>query len=523
MHTIVECIPNFSEGRRPEVIEQIVAAMTSVPNVVLLGAESDPNHNRSVITIAGLPEAVLEAAVRGVGKAAELIDLNHHTGEHPRMGATDVVPFVPIRNITMDECVKLARRAGERMYKEFGVPVYLYEKAATRPDRANLADIRKGQFEGIREEVKTNPNRRPDFGEAELHPTAGATVVGARPALIAYNINLNTPDVSIAKKIAKAIRGRDGGLMYVKALGFDLKDRNQAQVSMNMVNHEGTPLFRVFEMVRSEADRYGVSIVGSEIVGLVPQAALVACNDFYLRLENFSDEQILEVRLQKALAEQSQPAAPKVAETEENGSVLGSFPKQVAAGTPVPGGGSVSAFVASLGAALGQMMCNMTAGKPKYAAVEGQVLDIRGQLEALQQTLEQRIDEDAASFDAVLAARRLPKESDADKLARATAIQEATKHAATVPFRMAHEAFDLLELLSDAAEIGNPNLLCDVTVAAQLAVAAIKGAHYNVLVNLTGIDSAEFNEEYRSKMAELLQRAQELAGEIEERYFASLQ
>lgn len=522
MKTIVECIPNFSEGRRPEVVEQILASITSVPGVVLLGSESDADHNRSVVTFVGSPEAVLEAAVRGVGRAAELIDLNTHTGEHPRMGATDVCPFVPIKGVTMEDCVALARRAGKRIAEEFKIPVYLYERAATRPERANLADVRRGQFEGIRAEIETNPARHPDFGEPKIHPTAGAVAVGARPPLIAYNINLNTSDISVAKKIAKAIRGRDGGLMFVKALGFELRDRSIVQISMNMVNFLGTPLFRAFEMVRSEAERYGASIVGSEIVGLVPQAALNACSDFYLRLENFSEDQILENRLQQALETSGQTISTGRSEADKRAAKLGSFPAEVAAGTPVPGGGSVSAFVASLATALGQMMCNMTAGRAKYAAVEGQVLDIRTELEALQQTLEARIDEDAASFDGVLAARRLPKETEAEKLARATAIQEATQHAATVPFRMAHEAFKVLEQLADLAEIGNPNLLCDVTVGAQLALTAIKGARYNVLINLSSLDSKELVEEYRSTINSLQERAQELANQIEAQYLATL-
>ena len=303
MRRIVECIPNFSEGRRAGVIDEIVGAIKSVKGAVLLDRESDPDHNRSVVTFVAEPSEVVEAALAGVKKAAELIDLTTHTGEHPRMGATDVVPFVPISGVTMDECVQLARRCGERMWQELGIPVYLYEKAATRPERENLAALRKGQFEGIRTDIETNPARRPDFGEARCHPTAGITAVGARPPLIAYNVNLGTSNIEIANKIARAVRHQSGGLRYVKALGFELKDRGIVQVSMNMVNYEGTPLFRVFEMIKREAARYGVPVLGSEIVGLVPQAALNAVADFYLQLENFGETQILEHRLQASLAE----------------------------------------------------------------------------------------------------------------------------------------------------------------------------------------------------------------------------
>lgn len=303
MRKIVECIPNFSEGRRLEVVDEIVAAIKSTSGAVLLDRELDPNHNRSVITFVAAPDVAVEAAIRGAKKAAELIDLNKHTGEHPRMGATDVIPFVPIAGVTMDDCVVLARECGERMWNELEIPVYLYEKAAARSERENLASVRKGQFEGIRDEIATNEARRPDFGEPRVHPTAGITAVGARPPLIAYNVNLGTSDVDLANKIARAVRHLSGGLRYVKALGFELKDRGIVQVSMNMVNYEGTPLFRVFEMIKREAERYGVPVLGSEIVGLVPQQALNAVADFYLQLENFSQEQILEHRLQAAMEE----------------------------------------------------------------------------------------------------------------------------------------------------------------------------------------------------------------------------
>jgi glutamate formiminotransferase len=303
VRSIVECIPNFSEGRRTEAIDEIVEAIKSVAGAVLLDRESDPNHNRSVVTFVAPPDRVVEAAVAGARRAAELIDLNKHTGEHPRMGSTDVIPFVPISGVTMDDCVALARTCGERLWSEVGIPVYLYEKAATRPERENLASVRKGQFEGIRDEISTSDARRPDFGEARVHATAGITAVGARPPLIAYNVNLATADLEIANKIARAVRHQSGGLRYVKALGFELKDRGIVQVSMNMVNYEGTPLFRVFEMIKREAERFGVAVVGSEIVGLVPQLALNAVADFYLQLEKFSEDQILEHRLAEAMEE----------------------------------------------------------------------------------------------------------------------------------------------------------------------------------------------------------------------------
>jgi glutamate formiminotransferase len=303
MRRIVECIPNFSEGRRTDILDQIIAAIRSVPGAVLLDRESDPDHNRSVVTFVAEPDRVVESAVRGAKQAADVIDLNNHKGEHPRMGATDVIPFVPVSGVTMEECVQLARQCGERLWQELGIPVYLYEKAATRPERENLAAVRKGQFEGIREEIQHNPDRHPDFGEARVHPTAGITAVGARPPLIAYNVNLGTSNIEIANKIARAVRHQNGGLRYVKALGFELKDRGIVQVSMNMVNYQGTPLFRAFELIKREAERFGVPVLGSEIVGLVPQEALSQVADFYLQLEGFNQNQILEHRLQAALGE----------------------------------------------------------------------------------------------------------------------------------------------------------------------------------------------------------------------------
>ncbi len=296
MDRIVECVPNFSEGRRGEVIEAISEAIREVPGVKLLDCQSNPSHNRSVLTFVGEPEAVKEAAFRGAKRAAELINMEEHRGEHPRIGAADVIPFIPISGVTMEECVELARELGRRIAEELEIPVYLYEEAATRPERRNLAAIRKGGYEGLREEI-TRPERHPDFGEPRMHPTAGATVVGARPPLIAFNINLNTSDVRIAKRIAKAIRGSSGGFRDVKALGITIEERELAQVTINMCNYKTAPLYRVFEVVKAEAARYGVDIIGSEIVGLVPVDALIDVVEYYLRLEDFQKDQVLEKRL----------------------------------------------------------------------------------------------------------------------------------------------------------------------------------------------------------------------------------
>ena len=294
MKQIVECVPNFSEGRRQEVIDRIVAAMAQVPDASVLDVQSDVDHNRSVVTLIGAPEAALEAAFQGVAAAAQLIDMDHHHGAHPRMGATDVVPFVPVQGVTMDGCVALARRLGERVGAELSIPVYLYEEAATRPERRNLADVRRGEYEGLKAEIATNPDRAPDFGPARVG-IAGATAVGARPPLIAFNVYLNTANVAPAKAIAKAVRHSSGGLRFVKALGLLVE--GQAQISMNLTDYRQTPVHRVVEMIRAEAARLGLTITRCEIVGLLPAQALFDAAQFYLQLHDLPADQILENRL----------------------------------------------------------------------------------------------------------------------------------------------------------------------------------------------------------------------------------
>lgn len=297
MAGLVECVPNFSEGRDAAVVDGIAAAMAGVPGVRLLDRSMDAGHNRSVVTIVGSPDAVVEAAFRGVAEAARHIDLRSHQGEHPRMGAADVVPFVPIRGIGMSDCVALARRVGERIGRELSIPVYLYEEAATRPERRNLAEVRAPQFEGLLSLVGTDPARTPDFGPNALHPSAGAVAVGSRHPLVAYNVFLNTSDRSIATAIARAVRHQTGGMRYVKALGMAVDERGWVQVSMNLTNTSGSPIHRVLEMIRSEAARHGVAVVESQVVGLLSADALLDAAEHYLQLNSFSRSQVLEYRL----------------------------------------------------------------------------------------------------------------------------------------------------------------------------------------------------------------------------------
>ena len=296
MAKLVECVPNFSEGQRAEVIEAIIDEARRTPGVTVLDHSSDPNHNRTVLTFVGEPQAVKRAAFACCARAAELIDMEKHRGGHPRIGATDVVPFIPVSNVTMEECVALAHELGREIADKLSIPVYFYEAAAKRPSMKALPDVRKGEYEGLKEAIKT-PERAPDEGPRAMHPRAGATVVGARPFLVAFNINLSTPDVALAKRIAQTIRAARGGYVNCRAIGLSLEERGITQVSINMTDYTSTPLHRVFETVKSEAARYGVSVVGSEIIGLTPMQALLDAADFYLRLEGFKREQVLEARL----------------------------------------------------------------------------------------------------------------------------------------------------------------------------------------------------------------------------------
>src|SRR5512133_1044680 len=412
---LVECIPNFSEARRPEVVTAIVQAIQAVPGVTVLDKHSDMDHNRTVVTYVGLPEAVEEAAYQAIAAASRLIDLDQHRGEHPRLGATDVVPFVPIRDISMQECVEMARRLGKRVGDELNIPIYLYEEAATRPERKNLEDVRRGEYEALKQDIGVRPERQPDFGLSKLS-SAGATIIGARQPLVAFNIYLTTGDISIAQKIAKAVRASSGGLRYVKALGLLVEGR--AQVSMNLTNYRQTPIGRVVEMVRREAERYGVGIRNTELVGLVPQEALVDAAVWYTQLDMFNTEQILEHRLQESLA-QTDVAA-------QTAPVEASFLDELAKGTASPGGGSASAHAGATGAALVAMVARLTVGKKKYADVEARMWQITEQAEGLRSALTAAVKEDAAAFEAYLAAVRMAKETAEQQAARTEALEKAT-------------------------------------------------------------------------------------------------
>ncbi len=488
MSTLVECVPNFSEGRDKSKVDAIVDAM-KIPGVYLLDREMDADHNRCVITLVGEREPLQEAVIRGVGKAAELIDLTHHQGAHPRLGAADVIPFIPIEGVTLEDCVAMARRVGEEIWRRFQIPVYLYEAAATSPARQNLENIRRGQFEVVRQEILTNPARRPDIGESRCHPTAGATVVGARKFLIAYNVYLNTSDVEVAKKVAKAVRFSSGGLRYVKGMGVMV--RGQAQVSMNLTDFEQTPMARVYEFVKREAARYGVTPASSEIVGLVPKKALEGAAEWFLQIENFDSSLVLENRL----------AAVMTGKLAAGGFRAGVEPfiEQLAAPTAAPGGGSASAASGAMAAALANMVAAMSRGKKNYLQYERELSDAIARLAQLREELKAAIDADAESYNAVVKAYKESKNSaDGDR-----AITEALKGATKVPLGVAERVREVGRIVESLKVITNPKMASDLTVAAALARAGMDGALANVEINLESLNDEIFARDIRQKTAAL--------------------
>ena len=470
---LVECIPNFSEARRPEVVEQIIAAVQQVPGISILDRHSDLDHNRSVLTFVGDPESVEEAAYQAIATASQLIDLDQHHGEHPRIGATDVVPFVPISEVTMVECIEMARRLGKRVGSELQIPVYLYEDAATLPERQNLENIRSGQYEGLKSEIQNNPARYPDFGPPKLGK-AGATVIGARQPLIAFNVYLTTDDVTIAQRIAKTMRNSSGGFRFVKALGLLVNGR--AQVTMNLTNFRQSAIPTIVETIRNEARRYGVTVHSSELVGLIPEEALIETAAWYLQLDRFEKEQILEQKLFQIVANSNTPLNQTYKEL--------SFIEDVAAGTPAPGGGSAAAHTAAISAALTAMVGRLTVGKKKYASVEQEMWKMVEEAEELKVKFLHAVVEDAEAFAKILEANRLPKATEKEQLFRAQAQEEASIHAASVPLENCRLCCQVQRLALQAISLGNINTISDGGSAAALARAAFTAAGMNVQINL---------------------------------------
>jgi glutamate formiminotransferase/formiminotetrahydrofolate cyclodeaminase len=474
MTKLVEIVPNFSEGRRGDVIEAIVEAL-SVPGVRILNRQADPDHNRLDVSLVGDPEAVRRSALAGAAKAVELIDMDQHRGSHPRMGAVDVIPFLPIRELSMEDCIALAREVAREIGERLGIPVYCYDQAALSPDRRSLADVRKGEYEGLKADVAAG-RRLPDFGPHELG-RAGAVAVGARKPLIAFNIYLSGDDESAAKEIARRVRESSGGLANVRAIGFFVPERGCLTVSMNLVDYEATPVHEAFDAVIREAKDLGLEFRSSEIVGLVPQAALSGTAIHYLGLEGFDPAtQVLE----------------RVIETAGgNEPTLAGFLDALASDSPTPGGGTAAAIAGAAGAALVAMVARLTIGKKAYQAVQESMEGIVGQAEEARAAFERLAERDARAFDAVIAAFRLPKETEEQKSARAEAIDDALSGAAEVPLEVARRAVAMMAAAVVVTEAGNASAASDGVTAAHLLAAAVEGALANVEINLSGMKASE--------------------------------
>ena len=497
---LIECVPNFSEGRRPEVVAAIRDAITGVKGAHVLDTSADASHNRCVITFVAPIEVVADAAFAGIREALRLIDLTSHSGEHPRMGATDVVPFIPLEGATMEDCVALARTLGARVGRELGIPVFLYERSATRSDRENLADVRRGEFEGLRTDIGTTPHRTPDYGPSAVHATAGAVAIGARPFLVAYNVYLGgAANMPVAKEVAKAVRGSSGGLRYVKAMAFEVD--GQAQVSMNLVDTSKTPLHRVFDMVRMEAEALGVSPTWSEIVGLVPERVLFDAAARHIQLRGFSPEMVLERKVRDAVS---------------GGESMSSFVASVAAPEPTPGGGSVAAHAGALGAALAQMVAGLTAGKKKYASVDAEMRDIAVRAADVGNRLAALAVRDADAYALVAAAYKLPGESEEQQAEKAARIDATLIAAAEVPLETARACVEVAELALVSAERGNTNAASDAGVAALLAEAGCIGASYNVRINVASLGDRTRGAELAAEASQLVARVRELTHQTTE-------
>jgi len=493
MDQLVECIPNFSEGRQADTVQALVMAIRTVPNVFLLDEEMDADHHRSVLTFAGAPDAVAEAAFQCTRIAADRIDLRHHQGGHPRIGATDVIPFVPIRDVTMEHCVDVARRLGERIGRELHIPVFFYERAASRPERTNLEAIRRGGVEGLAARMEADPAWAPDAGPSRLHPTAGATVVGARPPLIAYNVNLSTQDLGIAKGIAKTVRFSSGGLPSVKAIGVELAGRRLVQVSMNLTNYEDTPIQVAFEAVRHEAEQLGVQIAGSEVIGLVPQQALIHAAEVSLRLEGFDRSQVLETRLEMIMSREGASERPQGHPASDLSESLSSFLAALSDGSPTPGGGSVAALAGALAASLGIMACRIGPPSQKGGSSEERTgesepsrelareLEAKAhQLQSLAAELKTLVQADADAYAGVVQAYRRAKSDPG----RPAAITEHLRTATLVPLQTAELARAVATQLLGLRQKTKPSVSSDLKVGILMSLAAMEGGLENVNANV---------------------------------------
>ncbi len=545
---IVECVPNFSEGRDRRVLDAISDAIRSVEGASLLDVDPGKATNRTVFTIVGPPDAVEEAAFQAIARAAQLIDMSKHTGEHARMGATDVCPFVPVAGVTMDECVEIARRLAARVGDELGIPVYLYEHAASCEDRQNLADVRKGEYEGLSAKL-SDPNWKPDFGPSTFNARSGATAIGAREFLIAYNVNLNTRNKALAHDIALDVReqgrfartddgviARDedgkalrkpGTFKNVKGVGWYIDEYQRAQVSMNLTNHHVSPVHEVFDEIERGAHARGLRVTGSEIVGLIPLDAMLAAGKHYLAKQGEStgvpEERLVSVAVQSLGLDDLTPFDPdeKIIEYRIRpkgrlaSMTVREFSVELASDSPAPGGGSVAALCGALSASLSTMVAHLSYAKKGFQEARPVLDDIAIRGEAERAFFVGAIDRDTDAFDGVIAARRLPRKTDAEIAAREAAILEANHEATRVPLSVLEHTVPTLEVAREIAERGNPASLSDAGVAGLTGLACAEGAYYNVLINLNGEPDAEFLAETTRRAETALARARALAAEIQ--------
>jgi len=534
MDKIVECVPNFSEGKDKSIINAISAAVESVDGVKLLDVDPGADFNRTVYTFVGEPEPILEAAFQAAKVGVALIDMTKHKGEHARMGALDVCPFIPIKGVTDDDCIKLSRKFGERMAKELEVPVFLYAKSAVKPERVRLPDIRKGEYEALEEKFRDS-SFKPDYGKPEFVPKSGATATGCRGILLAYNINLNTNDKSIASKISGKIRtsgvikkdkdgdkiiGPDGkperipGRFKGVQAGGMMYDENIAQVSMNLLNYREVNLHNVFEAVQEEAGKLGVNTTGSEIVGLIPKESLILAGKFYSKKDGLTitdEEELVALAIDKLGLSELYPFKPeeKIIEymVEETGPLasmkINDFLSELASSSPAPGGGSVAALAGSLGAALSSMVCNLTVGKEKYADVQDEIKETLKKSEQLRKDLTKLIDEDTEAFNGVMMAFKMSKDTEEQKKKRSKAIQEGYKTAASVPLETANTCEKILDVALVIAEKGNLNSITDAAVSALMAQAGVESAILNVKINLGSIKDEAFVKKISSEIGNL--------------------
>jgi len=546
---IVECVPNFSEGRDREKIQSIVREIESTPGVKLLDVDPGQATNRTVVTFVGSPEGVKEAAFKAIRKAAEVIDMSQHKGAHPRIGATDVCPFVPVSGVTMEDCVRLAHELGKRVGEELGIPVYLYEEAATRPERKNLASIRAGEYEGLADKLK-DPDWQPDYGPAVFNPRTGATVIGAREFLIAYNINLNTRDRKIAQEIASYLResgrpkkDRNGNIVYdkkgqpvkvpgkfraVKAVGWYIDEYGLAQISINFTNYKITPPHLVFDEACRLAEKMGVRVTGSELVGLIPLEALLMAGRYYLEKQGKSpgvpEKELVRIAVRSLGLSDVVPFDParKIIEYQfppDDKSLirlkLDEFADELSMDSPAPGGGSVAALCGSLSAALSAMVANLTVGKKGYEAAWDRMKQVALRAQKLKDELLQAVDLDTRAFNRVMEAFRLPRTTEEQVREREAAIEQANKEATLVPLSVLEKAVELAELAYDAASRGNQNSVSDAGVAGLAARSCGLGAFYNVRINLPGIKDEKFKKKTLARAGQLVKKLENRLKKLE--------